>query len=105
MFDLQGKVVLATGSNSGIGLGLLQGCAKHGASVVVWGRRTDNNAAAVEALRMRRTVPGPACPFGDTHFIGQVQRHRAASPSRYPSPLQKSGACRASGQPRADPLQ
>ena len=51
LFDLTGKVVLATGANSGIGLGFLQGCAKQGADVVVWGRRAEKNAEAVEALR------------------------------------------------------
>src|SRR5580698_7939099 len=51
LFDLTGKVVLATGANSGIGLGFLQGCAKQGADVVVWGRRAEKNAAAVNALK------------------------------------------------------
>jgi NAD(P)-dependent dehydrogenase (short-subunit alcohol dehydrogenase family) len=51
LFDLSGKVVLATGANSGIGLGFLQGCAKHHADVVVWGRRADKNAEALEALK------------------------------------------------------
>ena len=51
MFDLTGKVVLATGANSGIGLGFLMGCAKQGADVVVWGRRPANNAQAVDALQ------------------------------------------------------
>jgi len=51
LFDLTGKVVLATGANSGIGLGFLQGCAKQGADVVVWGRRADKNAEAVAALK------------------------------------------------------
>ena len=51
LFDLTGKVVLATGANSGIGLGFLQGCAKHGADVVVWSRRADKNAEAVSALK------------------------------------------------------
>jgi len=50
LFDLTGRVVLATGANSGIGLGFLQGCAKQGADVVVWGRRKDKNAAALRAL-------------------------------------------------------
>jgi NAD(P)-dependent dehydrogenase (short-subunit alcohol dehydrogenase family) len=50
LFDLSGKVVLATGANSGIGLGFLQGCARQGADVVVWGRRADKNAEAVTAL-------------------------------------------------------
>jgi NAD(P)-dependent dehydrogenase (short-subunit alcohol dehydrogenase family) len=51
LFDLSGKVVLATGANSGIGLAFLQGCAKQGADVVVWGRRAQKNAAALEALK------------------------------------------------------
>ena len=50
LFDLSGKVVLATGSNAGIGLGFLRGCAKQGADVVVWGRRAENNARAVKDL-------------------------------------------------------
>src|SRR5690348_12224540 len=51
LFDLTGKVVLATGANSGIGLGFLRGCARQGADVVVWGRRADRNASAVEELK------------------------------------------------------
>src|ERR1700710_2197395 len=51
LFDLTGKVVLATGANSGIGLGFLQGCAKQGADVVVWSRRSDKNAAALRVLK------------------------------------------------------
>lgn len=51
LFDLTGKVVLATGANSGIGLAFLQGCAKHGAEVVVWGRRPDKNAQAAAELQ------------------------------------------------------
>jgi NAD(P)-dependent dehydrogenase (short-subunit alcohol dehydrogenase family) len=51
LFDLTGKVVLATGANSGIGLGFLQGCAKQGADVVLWGRRADKNAKALAALK------------------------------------------------------
>jgi NAD(P)-dependent dehydrogenase (short-subunit alcohol dehydrogenase family) len=44
-------VVLATGANAGIGLGFLRGCAKQGADVVVWSRRADRNAAALEELK------------------------------------------------------
>jgi NAD(P)-dependent dehydrogenase (short-subunit alcohol dehydrogenase family) len=51
LFDLTGKVVLATGANSGIGLGFLQGCAKQGADVVVWARRADRNAEALKTLK------------------------------------------------------
>jgi NAD(P)-dependent dehydrogenase (short-subunit alcohol dehydrogenase family) len=51
LFDLTGKVVLATGANSGIGLGFLMGCARKGADVVVWGRREDRNLAALDELK------------------------------------------------------
>lgn len=51
MFDLTGKVVLATGSNSGIGLGFLRGCAMQGADVIVWGRRADRNEVALDELK------------------------------------------------------
>jgi NAD(P)-dependent dehydrogenase (short-subunit alcohol dehydrogenase family) len=51
LFDLTGKVVLATGANNGLGLGFLRGCAKHGADVVVWGRRAEKNAEALEELK------------------------------------------------------
>lgn len=51
LFDLTGRVVLATGANSGIGLGFLMGCARQGADVVVWGRRADRNLEALEALK------------------------------------------------------
>ena len=50
LFDLTGKVVLSTGANSGIGLAFLHGCARQGADVVVWGRRADRNAEAVQEL-------------------------------------------------------
>ncbi len=60
LFDLTGKVVLATGANSGIGLGFLQGCAKQGADVVVWGRRADKNAQAVAALKLLGAARGHA---------------------------------------------
>jgi NAD(P)-dependent dehydrogenase (short-subunit alcohol dehydrogenase family) len=51
MFDLTGKVVVSTGANSGLGLGFLEGCALQGADVVVWSRRTDKNAEALEHLK------------------------------------------------------
>jgi NAD(P)-dependent dehydrogenase (short-subunit alcohol dehydrogenase family) len=51
LFDLTGKVVLATGANSGIGLAFLQGCARQNADVVVWGRRAEKNAEALTALK------------------------------------------------------
>jgi NAD(P)-dependent dehydrogenase (short-subunit alcohol dehydrogenase family) len=51
LFDLHGKVALVTGGNSGIGIGMAEGLAQHGASVVIWGTNEEKNARAVERLR------------------------------------------------------
>jgi len=45
-FDLKGHVALVTGGNGGIGLGMARGLARAGASIAVWGRNADKNAAA-----------------------------------------------------------
>ncbi len=50
LFDLTGKVGLVTGGNGGIGLGMAEGLAQHGASVVIWGQNEDKNAAALKRL-------------------------------------------------------
>ena len=50
LFDLRGRVVLATGGNSGIGLGFLTGCARQGADVVIWDREESRHSSALETL-------------------------------------------------------
>ena len=50
LFDLTGKVALITGGNGGIGLGMAEGLAQHGATVIIWGTNEEKNAAAAEAL-------------------------------------------------------
>ena len=49
-FDLSGRVVLITGGNGGIGLGMAQGLAQAGAEVCIWGTNADKNAHALEVL-------------------------------------------------------
>lgn len=51
LFDLTGRVVLATGGNSGIGLAFLTGCARQGADVVIWDRDASRHDAALDRLR------------------------------------------------------
>ena len=50
MFDLSGRVVVVTGGNGGIGLGMGAALVEAGAAVAVWGRNEEKNAAAVAEL-------------------------------------------------------
>jgi 2-deoxy-D-gluconate 3-dehydrogenase len=51
MFDLSGKVVVVTGGNGGIGLGMARGLARAGARVVVAARDAAKSAQALAELR------------------------------------------------------
>jgi NAD(P)-dependent dehydrogenase (short-subunit alcohol dehydrogenase family) len=50
VFDLGGRVVLVSGANAGIGLGMARGVARAGGDVVIWGRRRDKNEEAAKSL-------------------------------------------------------
>lgn len=53
MIDLNSRVVLVTGGNGGIGLGIAEGCAMAGASIAIWGTnqtKLDAASATLEAL-------------------------------------------------------
>ncbi|HJQ60287.1 MAG TPA: glucose 1-dehydrogenase [Vineibacter sp.] len=51
MFELGNKVAIVTGGNGGIGLGMAQGLASAGATIVVAGRNAAKSAAAVKDLQ------------------------------------------------------
>lgn len=50
MFDLDGRTIVVTGGNGGIGLGLARGVARAGARVAIWARNEDKNQKAKEEL-------------------------------------------------------
>ena len=55
--SLSGRVVLVTGGNGGIGLGMAHGCAQAGADIVIWGTsRNKLDSAAEELLQHGRQV-------------------------------------------------
>jgi 2-deoxy-D-gluconate 3-dehydrogenase len=50
-FDLSGRVAIVTGGNGGIGLGMAEGLAGAGATVVIAGRNAEKGAAAVKKIK------------------------------------------------------
>ena len=70
LFDLTGLVALVTGGNSGIGLGMAEGLAAHGAAVAIWGTNARKNAAAAEQLRRHGgVVLELVCDVGDQDAV------------------------------------
>jgi NAD(P)-dependent dehydrogenase (short-subunit alcohol dehydrogenase family) len=66
IFDLSSHVALVTGGNGGLGLAMAKGLVKAGASVAIWGRNTDKNAAAVaELTALGGTAEAFACDVTD----------------------------------------
>jgi NAD(P)-dependent dehydrogenase (short-subunit alcohol dehydrogenase family) len=70
MADLTGLVVVVTGGNSGIGLGMATAVAEAGADVVIWGRTPDRNRAAeAELARTGRRVLALECDVSDERQV------------------------------------
>lgn len=69
-FDLTGQVALVTGGNGGIGLGMADALAAHGADIAIWGTNPDKNDAAVEQLgRHDVEVLSIVCDVGDEDAV------------------------------------
>ena len=69
-FNLSDKVVLITGGNSGIGLGMAEGVASAGASVCIWGTNLSKNKSAVDYLsRYGINVKALECDVSDEQAV------------------------------------
>jgi len=70
MGELDGRVVVVTGGNGGIGLGMAEACARAGADVAVWGTNPEKNAAAEATLKETgRDVAAFRCDVGDEEQV------------------------------------
>jgi NAD(P)-dependent dehydrogenase (short-subunit alcohol dehydrogenase family) len=93
LFDLTGRVVVATGGNSGIGLGFLTGCAKQGADVVTWDRNADGHEAALERLKKAgagRTL-ALTVDVADEHQVAEAMAETVAKMGRVDCALANAG--------------
>jgi NAD(P)-dependent dehydrogenase (short-subunit alcohol dehydrogenase family) len=69
-FDLTGRVVLVTGGNSGIGLGMARALAEAGADVAIWGTNAAKNAAAqAELAETGRKVLALVCDVSEEKSV------------------------------------
>lgn len=81
MSDLQGRAVVVTGGNSGIGLGMADALAAAGAKVAIWGRDPDKLADAAERLeRYGHGVLAQRCDVSDE---AQVTEAFAATVAKF----------------------
>lgn len=78
--DLSGQVVVVTGGNNGIGLGMARGLAQAGATVAIWGRNAERNARAEAELGEISKVAAFACDVADP---AQVDATMAATIERF----------------------
>lgn len=79
MIDLSGKVFIVTGGNGGIGLGMAEGIAMAGGSVVVWGRNQAKNDSAVERLTtLGGTATAHVCDVSDEHQVIETMQRSVA---------------------------
>lgn len=79
MIDLSGKAFIVTGGNGGIGLGMAEGIVLSGGSVVIWGRKADKNAQAVETLEaLGGRATAYVCDVSDEEQVVETMKQSVA---------------------------
>ncbi len=92
LFDLSGRVALVTGGNSGIGLGMADALAAHGAAVAIWGTNPTKNAEARATLaRHGRPVLDVVCDVGDEAAVEAAFARTLAELGRVDSVFANAG--------------
>ena len=81
MIDLSSRIVIVTGGNSGIGLGIARGAARARVFVAISSRRAERNAEAVAELEgLGATAIGVQCDVSNEDNVAAAMR---ATPGRY----------------------
>jgi len=79
MIDLSGRVFVVTGGNGGIGLGMAEGIAMAGGSLVIWGRKQDKNEAALETLHgLGARATAHVCDVSDEAQVVETMQRSVA---------------------------
>ena len=81
LFDLSGRVAVVTGGNGGIGLGMAEGLAGAGASILVVGRSAAKNEAA--EARLRALGAPTSSLVADAADPAECRRYVAAAEERF----------------------
>lgn len=89
---LDGRVVVVTGGNGGIGLGMADAMAAAGADLVIWGRDESKNASAVEQLhRHGGRVASLVVDVADETSVGRGFAHTVELMGRVDSMFANAG--------------
>ena len=92
LFDLSGHVALVTGGNAGLGLGMAKGLGKAGASIAIWGRKSDRNLAAQQQLRgLGIEAEGFVCDVTDSDAVAAAMEQTIARFGRLDSCFANAG--------------
>ena len=92
-FDLTGRIAIVTGGNGGIGLGMAEGLAAAGATVVLAGRNAAKGVTAVKQI----TDAGGTAEFAEVDVTDEKSCRASGSASNSSSTNISSAASQSSG--------